>query len=118
MIYADYNFYTKTFKSSLLSESEFEHWAARASEYIDAMTANRITDSVMTNDTAIALKIKCCCCSLVDVSYNAEKNAGKSAEKVGSYSVTYESDEIWDKARSKLVEMYLGDTGLTYRGVK
>lgn len=118
MIYADYSFYTENFKGSLIAESEFEYWAARASEYIDSMTFSRITSSIMTNDVAAALKIKCCCCALADVTFNAEKSSGKSAEKVGNYSVTYTttSDEVFEKARSRLVRMYLSETGLTYRG--
>lgn len=119
MIYADFSYYQNSFNGSLIPESEYDYRAARASEYIDRMTFSRITPDIMAADTAVALKIQSCCCAVAEADYSYSSSSGKSAEKVGSYSVTYseKTPESQEATRSRLVEMYLGDTGLTFRGV-
>lgn len=119
MIYADFNYYRDIFNGSLIPESEYDYRAARASEYIDRVTFGRITPDTLSADTAVALKIQSCCCAIAEADYSYKSNFGKTAEKVGSYSVTYsdKTAESHETDRSRLVDMYLGDTGLIYRGV-
>ncbi len=119
MIYADYTYYRNSFNGSLIPESEYDYRAARASEYIDRMTFSRITPDTLSADTAVALKIQSCCCAVAEADHSYNSSLGKSAEKVGSYSVTYseKTPEVHEADRSRLVDMYLGDTGLTFRGV-
>ena len=119
MIYADFSYYQNSFNGSLIPESEYDYRAARASEFIDRMTSSRIKPDIMAADTAVALKIQSCCCAIAEADYSYKSNFGKTAEKVGSYSVTYsdKTAESHETDRSRLVDMYLGDTGLIYRGV-
>lgn len=119
MIFADYRYYKDQFRGSLIPEAEFEYRAARASEYLDRVTFGRISEEIMGSDTAAALSIRSCCWAIAEADHSYEKNAGKTSEKIGSYSVSYaeSSDEIRDNSRNKLADMYLGNTGLLFRGV-
>ncbi len=118
MTYADYSYYREQFHGSLIPETEFEYSAARASEYIDWQTFDRITDEYMENEAA-ALKIKSCCCALAESEYSFNQRADISSEKNGSYSVTYsaKSDGSHITEKSRIIAMYLGNTGLLYRGI-
>lgn len=119
MIYADYSYYKDQFHGSLIPEAEFEYRSARASEYLDWATFGRISEELMESDTAAALKIRSCCCAVAEADHSYEKIAGKTSEKIGSYSVSYaeRTDEAKNNALYRLVDMYLGNTGLLFRGV-
>ena len=119
MIYADYRYYKEQFHGVLIPEAEFEYNAARASEYIDWQTFDRITDKYMENESAAALKIKSCCCVLAEAEYSFSRRADISSEKNGSYSVTYSAKSSSDHSAEKscIISRYLGNTGLLYRGV-
>ncbi len=119
MIYADYSYYKEQFHSNLIPEDEFEYNAARASEYIDWQTLDRITDEYMEKETAAALKIKSCCCALAESEYSYNHRGDISSEKNGSYSVTYSAKNSSDHnaEKSRIIAIYLGNTGLLYKGV-
>ncbi|MBQ8298020.1 MAG: hypothetical protein IJX77_09595 [Ruminococcus sp.] len=119
-MYADYSFYTGTYHGSLIPEQEFSYREARAAEYINYMTSDRITPELLEADGAAALKIKSCCCALAEGDYRFERNSDKSAEKVGNYSVTYNnrSENSYKLDKAGIVDRYLGNTGLLFRGVK
>lgn len=119
MIYADYSYYKEQFHGKLIPETEFEYNAARASEYIDYQTFDRITDEYMKSEEAAALKIRSCCCALAESEYSFNQRADISSEKNGSYSVTYSAKNSSDHnaEKSRIITRYLGNTGLLYRGV-
>ena len=73
----------------------------------------------MKNEAAATLKIKSCCCALAESEYKFEQNGNISSEKNGSYSVTYEkkSSSSYNAEKSRIIALYLGNTGLLYRGV-
>lgn len=118
MIYADYSYYKEQFHGSLIPEEEFNHHSARASEYIDWQTFGRITDEYMEKEQAAALKIKSCCCALAESEYSFGQRSDISSEKNGSYSVTYsaKNENLHNTEKSRIIAMYLGNTGLLYRG--
>lgn len=119
MIYADYSYYSTEFGGTLIPEQAFAFRAARAAEYINRVTFDRINSEFMETDETAALKIKSCCCALAEADYNFNKNEGKASEKIGSYSVSYtETDtEELKSELNRIVDIYLGNTGLLYRGV-
>lgn len=119
MIYADYSYYKGQFHGVLIPETEFEYNAARASEYIDWQTFDRITDEYMENESAAVLKIGHCCCALAEAEYSFNQKADISSEKNGSYSVTYQAKNSSEHnaEKSRIISRYLGNTGLLYRGV-
>lgn len=119
--YADYDFYSGDYHGKM-SEAEYAIYAGSASAYIDYHTFNQIDEEVLDSDK-LAEKIKLACCSCADLLYSYE-NTGSgviSSEKVGDYSVTYanadSSGANIDKRLYSRLKIYLGTTGLMYRGV-
>ncbi len=125
MIYADYAYYSGKFGGSAVSENDFPVLALKASEYMDAVTFDRLKDGIPEN---FAENISRCCCELVE---NIQKfgglqttgNGAVSSEKIGSYSVDYQSTAEQISTFSALyrlsddvVRRYLGRSGLLYRG--
>lgn len=145
MKYADFAYYRDEYCGSLIPEASFDFCSARASEYIDMHTFDRITDEYIQSNTAAASKIRSCCCELSESIYsysslaesgeNDGKNEGAAAiasEKIGQYSVNYRSeaeeqakklalaigsDGNLEKYYYSIILKHLGNTGLLYRGV-
>lgn len=118
--YADYTFYTTTFLGAAIAETAFDRLALRASEAIDQITFERAAPVVEADtDTATIARIQLATCAVAEAIQAKENGAGQiTAEKVGSYSVTYASgvaksdlQRLIDAARP-----YLTSTGLMYRG--
>lgn len=80
MAYADYKFYTESF-GNVVSEVDFPRMAEKASDFIDAMTFDRLVDGLPTNERS-QKRIKKAVCSLAELMYQielAEKNATNAA---------------------------------------
>lgn len=80
MAYADYKFYTESFGNVVL-EADFPRLAERASEFVDAMTFDRLVDGLPSNERS-QKRIKKAVCSLAELMYQielAEKNATNAA---------------------------------------
>lgn len=145
MKYADYYYYKNEYCGGLIPEESFDSCSARASEYINMHTFDRITEGYMQANPAAALKIRSCCCELAENIYKYSGLASKgengsvkdnaaaiSSEKIGQYSVTYQSeseeqakklslaigsDGNLDKLYYGIILKHLGNTGLMFRGV-
>lgn len=77
MAYADYDFYTESYYDNVVPEADFDRLAARASDFVDLMTSDRLVDGLPTNERA-QKRIKKAVCSLAELMYQielAEKNA-------------------------------------------
>lgn len=77
MAYADYDFYTTSYFSSVVPEADFPRLAERASDFVDTMTFDRLVDGLPTNERS-QKRIKKTVCSLAELMYQielAEKNA-------------------------------------------
>ena len=77
MAYADYEFYTTSYFGSAVPESDFPRLAERASDFVDAMTFDRLVDGLPTNERS-QKRVKKAVCSLAELMYQielAEKNA-------------------------------------------
>nr|DAG37930.1 MAG TPA: Head Tail Connector Protein [Caudoviricetes sp.] len=133
MRYADYTYYVETYGGSMIPERDFQYYAARASEYIDQQTFDRLTKGVPQE---FADKVSSCCCEAAEKLYcfSASASGGGagsdvSSEKIGQYSVTYHSaadtissmlngsDAGMSDLLYSIVGRHLGSTGLLYRGV-
>lgn len=76
MAYADYKFYTESF-GNVVPETDFPRLAERASDFVDAMTFDRLADGLPANERS-QKRIKKAVCSLAELMYQielAEKNA-------------------------------------------
>lgn len=116
MMYADYVYYTEKFHGSLVPEKSFERNALQASRYIDNVTFGRIGSDVTD-------AVKNACCALAEIYYSGTLSpraaSGVTSEKVGNYSVTYAAAENVSTQQKRLrfaVKLWLGSTGLLYRG--
>lgn len=140
MSYADYDYYKNSYGGSLITEDKFSFTAARASDIIDEATFSRLENSVPEE---FSEKVRVCCCELAESIYSytvrtgdSESSGGASSgiasEKIGQYSVTYQSeseeqakklslaigsDGNLDKLYYGIILKHLGNTGLMFRGV-
>lgn len=76
MAYADYKFYTESF-GNVVPETDFLRLAERASDFVDAMTFDRLVDGLPADERS-QKRIKKAVCSLAELMYQielAEKNA-------------------------------------------
>ncbi|WP_173332236.1 hypothetical protein [Ruminococcus flavefaciens] len=138
MSYASFSYYSETYGGSMIPEERFDYYAARASEYIDHYTFDRLVKGVPEELTN---KVSSCCCELAESIYtyasitdgSAVAGAGTIAsESNGKYSVTYQngSDRIGvisarlhggqsglEDIYGTVIHKHLDITGLLYSGV-
>lgn len=137
MAYADYAYYTATYKGNAISATDFPRLAERASERIDYLTFNKAA-TISADD-----RVKKCCCAIAEqlaLSDSAQSaitsgitsaitSGGEiTSETVGEWTVTKRSGlSAADSAKSytdainaeivNIARRYLLSTGLLYRGI-
>lgn len=106
MAYADYTFYSGTYKGTL-SQAAYEQLAERASDYIDSRTDYRFSVSI---PEALTVRVKKACCAVADAMH-INAFGVKKAETVDGYSVTYaETHTDSDIQRlDRAIRLYLDD---------
>ena len=118
--YADFQFYKDTFLGEALQERNFIRMELRAEEQLDMMTFHRIKtldEKYMTED--LALNIRKAVCAMAEAAADeAAIGFGIGSESNDGYSVSYSSTAHADMANrmKRMAIMYLGDSGLLYRG--
>lgn len=123
-LYADYEFYTTTYKGDLPKE-EFEKSIMKASVYVRRITFGRADDNTEMDEVKIAT------CAVCELLANDEKARSKhlgravTSENTDGYSVSYESggngetaDDLLARKIFDTLELYLMPTGLLYMGVE
>lgn len=114
--YADYAYYTDTYKGAVLDAASFDTYARKATQKIFLHTFGRISDDNIPNEA------KMCCCELAEEMYKHDKGdvSNIASEKVGEYSVSYvdkEKAETQHRGKCKeIIYNWLINTGLLYRG--
>jgi hypothetical protein len=116
--YADYAYYTGTYKGAVIDAASFDYYSRAASQVIRRFTFGNI------NENAVSDEVKMCCCELAEHLYATEKQlkeaGGKTSEKVGEYSVSYEKlvdvRANGDLKSYQIIETWLAMIGLLYRG--
>jgi hypothetical protein len=116
--YTDYVYYQNTYKGDLIPSNKFELYSRKATQYIKINTFERI------DELDIPDEVKMCCCELAELEYksdNIAKTDGVTSEKVGEYSVSYESTQTIRDNKQKdmrnVLKLWLANTGLLYRGL-
>ena len=109
-MYADYAYYTGTYKGVKIPEDGFTPLALRASNYIDRATFGRVAEA---DDL-----IKQSMCALAECLFEHEAKDGIESEKVGEESVTYAngSNNI-SRRMYEVLRDYLSNTDLLQKGV-
>ncbi|WP_317853798.1 hypothetical protein [Chakrabartyella piscis] len=115
MAYADYTYYTEEYLGTL-AEDTFLRLARKATAYINLVTGGNITEEDAELD-----EIKETCCGLVDI-YDKFENGGDVASETNdgisvSYTIGTSIVKTEVQQLNEVVELYLGNTGLLYRGV-
>ena len=71
MAYADYEFYTKSFFGNVVPESDFIRFAERASDFLDTLTFDRLTDGLPTSEK-YQKRIKKAVCAVAEIYYQLD----------------------------------------------
>jgi len=120
--YADYEYYTGTYKGAVIDAASFDMYALKATQIVKQFTFNRI------DINNILEEVKMCCCELAEYLYrkeNADNDTeatikGLTSETTGSHSVSYETTEAREQAHNNIIKViiynWLAMTGLLYRG--
>ena len=112
MAYATFEYYRDTFLGNAIKEADFPRLSLRASEYIDAQTGG-----IIPQLSTIPEEVVKATCAVSEKIQAQESKAEVTSESVGSYSVTYKtSTTTYEQELFKLLKLYLGNTGLLYRG--
>lgn len=124
ILYADYEYYTTTYKGSL-SKEEFEKSIMKSSAYVRRITFGRADDNIEMEEVRLAA------CAVCDLIANDEKIRSKhsgrvvTSENTDGYSVSYESggngettDDLLKRNIFDTLLLYLEPTRLLYMGVE
>ena len=99
-----------------IPQGEFSHLAFEAMQEIKTATFGADVPSEFEEN------IKMCCCALAQVMFaDSQNSGGKTSEKVGTYSVSFESSaaklQKFKEDKRAVIRRYLADTGLLFSGV-
>lgn len=114
--YADYTYYTDTYKGAVLDAASFPLYALKSTQKIKLHIFDRVDKDNASDE------VKMCCCELAELIYKHEKedNGNVASEKVGEYSISYvDKQKIESAFRGQCIEIiynWIADTGLLYRG--
>lgn len=124
ILYADYEYYTTTYKGSL-SKEEFEKSIMKSSAYVRRITFGRADENKELDEVKLAT------CAVCDLIANDEKVRSKhsgrvvTSENTDGYSVSYESggngettDDLLKRNIFDTLLLYLEPTRLLYMGVE
>lgn len=117
MIYADFSYYRDTYCGEM-AEGDFKRLSRSASAYLDSVTFDRIPS---VTDEKIMEKVREACCAVADALLRKEQRDGIAAESNDGVSVTYVTTSETNANERRLYQaavLYLGSTGLLYRGVE
>lgn len=123
MPYADYTYYSGTYRGTAISSDAFAALARQASLFIDQITYNRlntgwpVTDAVKNATCAVAEAIR----EYEAAQQQAMSAAALKSESVGGWSGTYQDADIVrvaiESAMTEAARPYLIYTGLMDRSV-
>jgi hypothetical protein len=132
MAYVDYTYYTETFGSATIPETDFNKYERKSRIQLDNFTFDRIKN----DETLIDDNVKDCMCEMMEKAYSIDQEndmtndgTGKlvASETTDNHSITYaisdlQKNEIDQSKITKvklynIVKDYLGRTGLMYRGL-
>lgn len=118
MLTVDYEFYTETFRGQM-AEEDFKRLAVYASAYLDELTMGRTAGTLPAETQE---KVKMALCAVADAYRLNEQGGGVASETNDGISITYVAGVGNAKTDGRRLyeaaALFLGPTGLLYRGVK
>ena len=118
--YADYTFYTGTYRGTAIDEGQFDHLATIASAHIDGHTFGRAGAIVEAGTETVTIEaIARATCAAAEELLRQQSGGVIQSERVGQHSVTYLTGPARsDSSRIKAaIKPYLWATGLMYAGL-
>lgn len=124
--YVDYEFYRDTYKGTkITSEEEFDKLSLRATQYVKEHIFDRDYTKYCGKDFSNEVMYATCSLTEIEQSYQKgleELSSGNiKSESIGDYSRTFGTKEELIKntnqSRSDELKLYLGTTGLLFRGL-
>ena len=107
-MYADYEFYVSYYHT--IPRSRVTIFLQKASMLIGSFLAEAPNQPY---SQCLAL----CCCDIADMLYTESQTGTLHSENADGYSVTYkDAPSVWQRAY-EIATVYLGGSGLMYRGV-
>lgn len=117
MAYADFTYYSQEYGGTM-PEADFKRLSRQASAFLDTVTFDRIKSTL---PKAVMDKVRAACCAVADACLLNEQGGGVASETNDGVSVTYVAGVSNAKTESQRLHeaaaLYLGHTGLLYRGV-
>jgi hypothetical protein len=122
--YTTVEYYTDKYlmgRQAVIDTAVFPFYAQKATQVIKQYTFDNVDETKPFKD-----EIQMCCCEVAEHLYTTEehnksKPVGVTSEKVGEYSVSYESnkatEDISNKKIRNIIYSWLSDTGYLYKGV-
>lgn len=121
--YADFNYYSKVYGGSKISEDAFPWFEKRAEAVLHRITFNRIKKRPEIVDDGELESIRMAVCAMVDSDFQeSKKTPGVMSESIDGYSVSYSDKGGSSGNAGRTTEMlnaamsYLHSTGLLYKG--
>lgn len=113
MIAPEYSYYRDAYRGTM-GEADYTRLSRRAAAYLEQVTFGRVN---APQPDRILQCVKDACCAVADALYQ-EENPRVTSETVQSWSKTYETAQTAPlEGACRAATMYLGMTGLLYRGV-
>ena len=118
MLTADYKFYTETYHGKM-EQADFDRLAVQASAFLDELTMGRTSGTLAAD---IEERAKLAFCAVADAFLLNEQGGGIASETNDGVSVTYVNGVTNSKTDGRRLyeaaALFLGPTGLLYRGVR
>lgn len=118
-VYADYIFYTEQYMGTAIAQADFDRLARQASAMIDQLTFDRAAPIITADDNDDLIeRIQLATCAVAEEIQKQEQGGQVQSERVGNYAVTYVTvSGMSNQARlSNTARLYIGSSGLMYRG--
>lgn len=124
MIFTTVEFYTSDYlmgRQAVIDTALFPFYARKATQVIKQYTFDNIDENKPILDA-----VQMCCCEVAEYLYTDEQQSknqsnGILSEKVGEFSITYESSKSKDDYKKSVIKgiiyTWLADTGYLYRGM-
>lgn len=108
-------------RQAVIDTAVFPFYAQKATQTIKQYTFDNVDETKPFKD-----EIQMCCCEVAEHLYETEEHSkskpvGVTSEKVGEYSISYESskasEDIASKRTRNIIYSWLSETGYLYKGV-
>lgn len=121
--YADFEYYSDTFGGSTIPESKFLYHENNAEMVLHRITFNRILHHPELIPDETAELIRKAVCAMAEVDFREKKKTqGVKSESIDGFSITYSDTGSASgeagiaKAMYPVADIYLGGTGLLFKG--